>query len=48
VLIDYTFLPFMTQKQSSSLHNGRCHPLCDRRKRARFAATSSQCWSFFL
>ena len=33
----------MTRKQSSSLRNGRHHP-----KRAKFAATSSQCWSFFL
>jgi len=38
----------MTQKQSSSLHNGRRHPLRKRKKRAKFAATSSQCWSFFF
>ena len=37
-----------TCKQSSSLRNGRCHPLHDRKKHAQFAATSSQCWSFFL
>ena len=38
----------MTWKQSSSLCNGRRHPLCDRKKRAKFAATSSQCWSCFF
>ena len=37
----------MTQKQSSSLRNGRRHPLRDRKKRAKFAATSSQRWLFF-
>ena len=38
----------MTRKQSSSIHNGRRSTLCDRKKHAKFAATSSQCWSFFL
>ena len=38
----------MTQKQSSSLRNGRLHPLHDQKKHAKFAATSRQCWSFFL
>ena len=38
----------MTQKQSSSLCNGRCHPLRDQKKCAQFASTSSQCWLFFL
>ena len=37
----------MTQKQSSSVRNGRRHPLCDRKKCAKFTATSSLCWSFF-
>jgi len=38
----------MTRKQSSSLRNGKRHPLRDRKKRAKFAATSSQCWSIFF
>ena len=37
----------MTWKQSSSLRNGRHHQLCDPKKRAKFTATSSECWSFF-
>jgi len=37
----------MTQKQSSSLCNGRCRPLRNQKKRTNFAATSSQYWSFF-
>ena len=37
----------MTWKQSSSLRNGRRNPLRDRKKRANFTATSSQCWLFF-
>ena len=38
----------ITRKQSSNLCNGRRHPLRNRKKRAKFAATSSHCWSFFL
>jgi len=38
----------MTQKQSSSLRNGRRRPLHDRKKRTKFTATSRKCWSFFL
>jgi len=38
----------MTQKQSSSIRNGRHHPLHEWKKLAKFAATSSQRWSFFL
>jgi len=38
----------MTQKQSSILCNRRLCPLRNWKKCAKFAATSSQCWSFFL
>ena len=39
---------WLYRKQSSSLRNWRSHPLHDRKKHAKFAATSSQCWSFFF
>ena len=38
----------MTRKQSSSLRSGRRHPLRDGKKCAKFAATSSRCWSYFF
>ena len=38
----------MTQKPSSSFCNGRRRPLRNQNKCTKFAATSNQCWSFFL